>query len=81
MPVDKFGRSDKSMVVTKGVSLRCISNNCLRRGGTNTATGSINMTGNTQWRIQELVSRVVSKSRKFKWLVKVGACKDVNPLI
>ena len=30
---------------------------------------------------QELVSRGVSKSRKFKWLVKVGACKDVNPLI
>ena len=33
----------------------------------------------------ELVSRPgprgVSKSRKFKWLVKVGACKDVNPLI
>ena len=23
----------------------------------------------------------VSKSRKIKWLVKVGACKDVNPLI
>ena len=29
----------------------------------------------------ELVSRGVSKSLKFKWLVKVGACKDVNPLI
>ena len=29
----------------------------------------------------ELVSRGVSESRKFKWLVKVGACKDVNPLI
>ena len=29
----------------------------------------------------ELVSRGVSKSRKFKWLVKIGACKDVNPLI
>ena len=29
----------------------------------------------------ELVLRGVSKSRKFKWLVKVGACKDVNPLI
>ena len=29
----------------------------------------------------ELVSRGVSKSRKCKWLVKVGACKDVNPLI
>ena len=29
----------------------------------------------------ELVSRGVSKSRNFKWLVKVGACKDVHPLI
>ena len=29
----------------------------------------------------ELVSRGVSKSRKFQWLVKVGACKDVNLLI
>ncbi len=29
----------------------------------------------------ELVSRGVSKSRKFKWLVRVGACKDVSPLI
>ena len=29
----------------------------------------------------ELVSRGVSKSRKFNWLVKIGACKDVNPLI
>ena len=27
----------------------------------------------------ELVSRVVSKSRKSKWLVKVGARKAVNP--
>ena len=47
MPVDKFGRSDKSMVVTEGVSLRYISKKILRRDGTNTATGSINMTGNT----------------------------------
>ena len=47
MPVDKFGRSGKSMVVTEGVSKRYISNNFLRRDGTNTATGSINMTGNT----------------------------------
>ena len=45
MSVDKFGRSGKSnSVITKGVSL---SNNFLRRDGTNTATGSINMTGNT----------------------------------
>ena len=48
MPVDKFGRSGKSnSVITEGVSLRYINNNCLRRDGTNTAIGSINMTGNT----------------------------------
>ena len=48
MPVDKFGRSGKSnSVITEGVSLRYINNNCLRRDGTNTANGSINMTGNT----------------------------------
>ena len=48
MPVDKFGRSGKSnSVITEGVSLSYIGNNFLRRDGTNTATGSINMTGNT----------------------------------
>ena len=47
MPVDKFGRSGNSTVVTEGVSLSYINNNFLRRNGTNTATGSINMTGNT----------------------------------
>ena len=48
MPVDKFGRmSDAEAVYTEGVSLRYINNNFLRRDGTNTATGSINMTGNT----------------------------------
>ena len=46
--VDKFGRSGKSnSVITEGVSLSYIGNNFLRRDGTNTATGSINMTGNT----------------------------------
>ena len=47
MPVDKFGRSGNSTVVTEGFSLSYINNNFLRRNGTNTATGSINMTGNT----------------------------------
>ena len=48
MTVDKFGRmSDAGAVYTEGVSLRYINNNFLRRDGTNTATGSINMTGNT----------------------------------
>ena len=56
MGVDKFGRRDKSVVVTKGVSLRCISNNFLRRDGTNTATGSINMTGNTHTNVSNPVN-------------------------
>ena len=48
MTVDKFGRmSDAGAVYTEGVSLRYINNNFLRRDGTNTATGSLNMTGNT----------------------------------
>ena len=48
MSVDKFGRSGKSnSVITEGVYLSYIGNNFLRRDGTNTAIGSINMTGNT----------------------------------
>ena len=48
MSVDKFGRSGKSnLVIPEGVSLSYIGNNFLRRDGTNTANGSINMTGNT----------------------------------
>ena len=47
MPVDKFGRMSDARIVTEGVSLSYINNNFLRRSGANTATGSINMTGNT----------------------------------
>ena len=36
--------------------------------------------GQIQWRIQSW-SQGGFPSRKFKWLVKVGECKDVNPLI
>ena len=47
MPVDKFGRMSDATIVAEGVSLSYINNNFLRRSGANTATGSINMTGNT----------------------------------
>ena len=47
MPVDKFGRMSDARTVTEGVSLSYVNTNFLRRSGTNTATGSINMTGNT----------------------------------
>ena len=45
MDVNKFGNDDE--IVAEGVSLSYINNNFLRRSGTNTVTGSINMTGNT----------------------------------
>ena len=47
MPVDKFGRMSDARIIAEGVSLSYINNNFLRRSGANTATGSINMTGNT----------------------------------
>ena len=48
MPVDKFGRGlDTTTNTRDGVSLTYINNNFLRRDGMNTATGSVNMVGNT----------------------------------
>ena len=47
MPVDKFGRMSDARIITDGVSLTYINNNFIRRSGTNTVTGSLNMTGNT----------------------------------
>ena len=65
MPVDTFGRSGKSnSVITEGVSLSYIGNNFLRRDGTNTAIGSINMTGNTLTNVSNPVNAqdVVTKN-------------------
>ena len=57
MPVDKFGRTQESNnSIVDGVSLTFINNNFLRRDGTNTATGSINMTGNTLTKVSEPVN-------------------------
>lgn len=47
MSVDKFGRPPQFRSDSSGVSISYTNNNFLRRDGTNTATGSINMTGNT----------------------------------
>ena len=55
MPVDKCGQMQRADAVY-GVSLSYIANHFLRRNGTNTATGSINMTGNTLTNISEPVN-------------------------
>ena len=53
MPLDKFGRRDyrptQTLVneTTAVVSLSEMNDKFLRRDGTNTAVGTINMTGNT----------------------------------
>ena len=49
MPVDKFGRRDTAVQdnVLSDVSFTQMDDFFLRRNGSNTAIGSINMTGNT----------------------------------
>ena len=56
MPVDKFGRMDDVKTSGDGVSLAYISNNFLRKDGTTTVTGSINMNGNTLTRVSNPVN-------------------------
>ena len=49
MPVEKFGRRDTAVqeIVSSDVSFTQIGDYFIRRDGSNTAIGSINMTGNT----------------------------------
>lgn len=57
MPVDKFGRMPQlSTSNVDGVSITSVNNNFLRRDGTNTATGSINMTGNNLMNVSDPVN-------------------------
>ena len=49
MPVDKFGRRETAVQenVSSDLSFTQIGDYFIRRDGSNTAVGSINMTGNT----------------------------------
>ena len=57
MPVDKFGRRDTAVQdnVSSDVSFTQIDDYFIRRDGSNTAIGSINMTGNTLTNVGEPV--------------------------
>jgi len=57
MPVDKFGRRDTAVQdnVSSDVSFTQIGDYFIRRDGSNTAIGSINMTGNTLTNFSEPV--------------------------
>ena len=57
MSVDKFGRMPETNIRNvDGVSISYVNNNFLRRAGTNTATGSINMAGNTLTNVSDPVN-------------------------
>jgi len=57
MPVDKFGRRDTAVQdnVSSDVSFTQMDDFFIRRNGSNTAIGSINMTGNTLTNVCEPV--------------------------
>ena len=47
MPVDKFGRNgDRTKTVYTGINIANSTNSCLRRDGSNTAIGVIDMNSN-----------------------------------
>ena len=55
MPVDKFGRNgDRTTTVYTGINIANLTNSFLRRDGSNTAIGAIDMNSNIikMWRIR-----------------------------
>ena len=66
MPVDKFGRMPENSVTNvDGVSITYVNNNFIRRDGTNTATGSIDMTGNTLTNVSEPVNNQDAATKNY----------------
>jgi len=57
MPVDKFGRKDTAVQdnVSSNLSFTQIGDYFIRRDGSNTAIGSINISGNTLTNVSEPV--------------------------
>jgi len=58
MPVDKFGRKDTAVQenVSSDVSFTQIGDYFIRKDGSNTAIGSINVTGNTLTNLMRLTN-------------------------
>ena len=56
MPVDKFGRMSDTKTRDTGVSLTYINNNYIRSDGTTPFSGSIDMRGNTLYKVSDPVN-------------------------
>ena len=56
MPVDKFGRMSDTKTRDTGVSLTYINNNYVRSDGSTPVTGSIDMKGNTLYKVSDPVN-------------------------
>ena len=54
MPVDKFGRNgDRATPVNTGINITNLTNSFLRRDGSNTAIGAIDMNNNTNKNVSD----------------------------
>ncbi|ELU13787.1 hypothetical protein CAPTEDRAFT_213857 [Capitella teleta] len=67
-----------SSVSVDGVSLSYINNNFLRRDGTNTATGSIDMTGNTLTNVSNPVNNQDAATKYYVDTIARGVDDKVN---
>ena len=56
MPVDKFGRMSDAETRDTGISLTYINNNYIRSDCSTPVTGSINMNGNTLYKLPDPVN-------------------------
>ena len=56
MPVDKFGRMSDAKTRDTGVSLTYINNNYIRSKGSTPVSGSMNMNGNTLYKVSDPVN-------------------------
>ena len=76
MPVDKFGRDNSNQInPISGVSIHYINNNFLRRDGTNTAVGPLNMASN---RISKVINPIDGQDVATKTYVDNSGADKVD---